>query len=106
MFPSYFQYYRDARMKALQAVYPDYVDENGLYFLQRNSLKYPRPLSAPPSPRSSRKKLYHSFYTNNLTVQSLTGHTTPAASVHGSDSEEDSVDEELELQELGLNDNH
>lgn len=48
-------------MKALQAVYPDYVDENGHYLLQRNSLKYPRPLSAPPSPRSSRKKPNYSI---------------------------------------------
>lgn len=31
----------------------------------------------------------------------LTGHTTPAPSVHGSD-EEDSVDEETELKELGI----
>ncbi|KAJ6646926.1 Glycogen [starch] synthase [Pseudolycoriella hygida] len=73
-------YYREARIKALQAVYPDYVDENGHYLLQR-SLKYPRPLSAPPSPRSSR-------------------HTTPAASLHGSDSEEDSVDSEEEKEQL------
>lgn len=43
---------------------------------------------------------------NLLLYEQLTGHTTPAASVHGSDSEEDSVDDELELQELGLNDNH
>lgn len=57
------QYYREARVKALQAVYPDYVDENGLHM----SLKYPRPLSAPPSPRSSRKKIYH-FYRSTFTA--------------------------------------
>lgn len=55
-----FQYYREARVKALQAVYPDYVDENG-HFLQRNGLKYPRPLSAPPSPRSSRNICHFKF---------------------------------------------
>lgn len=32
------------------------------------------------------------------------GHNTPSQSLHGSDDEEDSVDEELELKELGLND--
>lgn len=66
-------------MKALQAVYPDYVDEGGLDTLNPSSFNYPRPLSAPPSPTSSR-------------------HTTP----HGSD-DEDSVDDELELKELGIN---
>ena len=35
---------------------------------------------------------------------SFKGHTTPAPSVHGSDDEEDSVDEELELHELSLKD--
>lgn len=82
-----FQYYRDARIKALQAVYPDYVDELGheVYTSQSNGLRFTRPYSAPPSPSSSR-------------------HTTPHGSQHGSD-DEDSVDEELELKELGLN-NH
>lgn len=64
-------------MKALQAVYPDYVDEVGLEYVQSN-FNYPRPLSAPPSPTSSR-------------------HT----SEHGS-ADDDSVDEELELKELNL----
>lgn len=64
-------------MKALQAVYPDYVDEVGLDYCESN-FNYPRPLSAPPSPSSSR-------------------HT----SEHGSD-DEDSVDDELELKELNL----
>jgi len=78
-------YYRQARVQALQAVYPDYVDEGSRYQLQGN-FKYPRPLSAPPSappsPSSSR-------------------HTTPAPSLHGSD-EEDEVDEETELKELSI----
>lgn len=41
-------------------------------------LKYPKPISEPPSPTSSRG-------------------TTPVASVHGSDDESDSVDEEKEV---------
>lgn len=78
-------YYREARVKAIQSVYPDYVDE-GSAMVRSTSFSYPRPLSAPPSPSSSR-------------------HTTPAPSAHGSD-EEDSVDEEQELEELGLSHKH
>jgi glycogen synthase len=76
-----FQYYRQARVKALQTVYDNYVDEIGELFYSRNSssFKYPRPISAPPSPSSSR-------------------HTTPAPSVHASD--EESVDDDQELAEL------
>lgn len=82
-FLSFLQYYREARVNALKAVYPDYVDESGLDYVQSN-FNYPRPLSAPPSPTSSR-------------------HTTPHGSRHGSDDEdEDSVDDELELKELGI----
>ncbi|XP_031637405.1 glycogen [starch] synthase [Contarinia nasturtii] len=77
-------YYREARVKALQAVYPDYVDESGLDYVQ--NFNYPRPLSAPPSPSSSRV-------------------TTPHGSQHGSD-DEDSVDDELELKELGIHNHH
>ncbi|KAH8303520.1 hypothetical protein KR018_000372, partial [Drosophila ironensis] len=47
-------YYRQARVKALQAVYPDYVDELTLYG-SRNNLIFSRPHSEPPSPTSSRK---------------------------------------------------
>lgn len=36
------------------------------------------------------------------TVTSSAGATTPAASVHGSDSEEDEVDDEKELAELRI----
>ncbi|XP_056645337.1 glycogen [starch] synthase [Diorhabda carinulata] len=70
-------YYRQARMKALHKVFPDYKEEMevGLAF------RYPRPISEPPSPSSSKV-------------------TTPAASVHGSDDEGDSVDSEAELEEL------
>lgn len=68
-------YYRQARIKALCSVFPDFKEElvSGL-----GSLKYPRPFSEPSSPSSSRV-------------------TTPAASVHGSDDESDSVDEEGEV---------
>ncbi|XP_018318570.1 glycogen [starch] synthase [Agrilus planipennis] len=76
-------YYRQARQKALHTVFPDYKEEmeNDI-----GKFKYPRPLSEPPSPTSSRA-------------------TTPAASVHGSDDESDSVDEEKELEELRANHN-
>lgn len=77
------QYYREARVKALKKLYPDYVDETGTDFDSSN-FNYPRPYSAPPSPSSSR-------------------HTTPHGSRPGSD-DEDSVDDELELHELGIND--
>lgn len=71
----------------MQAVYPDYIDEIGNEYT-RNDMNFSRPFSAPPSPSSSR-------------------HTTPHGSRHGSDDEdEDSVDEELELKELGLQNNH
>lgn len=53
----YFQYYRQARVKALQIVYPDYVDE-GSEFLGNRSFNFPRPLSEPPSPSTSRKLFF------------------------------------------------
>lgn len=56
-------------------VYPELASEYAESGVGRFS--YPRPISEPPSPSSSR-------------------HTTPAASVHGSD-EEDEVDEEKEV---------
>lgn len=52
------QYYRQARVKALQIVYPDYVDE-GTEFLGNRSFNFPRPLSEPPSPSTSRELFYH-----------------------------------------------
>ncbi|XP_065573167.1 glycogen [starch] synthase-like [Artemia franciscana] len=68
-------YYRRARLLALHEVFPELTveDENGV-----RHIKYPRPISEPPSPTSSRA-------------------TTPAPS----DSEEDEVDDEKELEELG-----
>ncbi|KAB0802584.1 hypothetical protein PPYR_04770 [Photinus pyralis] len=71
-------YYRQARHKALKAVFPDWIDDSEQAIGQ---IKYPRPFSEPPSPSSSRG-------------------VTPVASVHGSDDESDSIDEEKELEEL------
>lgn len=50
--------------------------------------------------------LFNQHYYANINSHSLflslsLGHTTPAPSVHGSD-DEDSVDEETELKELGI----
>ncbi|KAJ8706381.1 hypothetical protein PYW08_011007 [Mythimna loreyi] len=75
-------YYRQARAEALKIVYPDYVDHMDQELGKR--FNYPRPISEPPSPTHSRG-------------------TTPAASVHGSD-DEDEVDEEQELAELRISD--
>lgn len=79
-------YYRQARMKALQAVYPDIQeDEVNPKPLSRMYYNYPRPISEPPSPSTSR-------------------HTTPAPSLHGSDDDDDhaSHDSEEEERELCL----
>ena len=46
------QYYRQSRMKALKIVYPDMADEEETGGSGRMS--YPRPISEPPSPSSSR----------------------------------------------------
>ncbi|XP_054259800.1 glycogen [starch] synthase-like [Macrosteles quadrilineatus] len=75
-------YYRQARQKACQVVYPDYVDDDEEGMGGR-TMNYPRPFSEPPSPAASR-------------------HTTPASSRHGSD-DEDEVDDEKELAELNIN---
>lgn len=74
-------YYCQARQHAFRLVYPDLEmsEESG----GAGRLNYPRPLSEPPSPTSSRA-------------------TTPAPSEQGSDDEEDSVDSEAELEELGV----
>lgn len=61
-------------MKALHKVFPDYKEEMELGM----AFRYPRPISEPPSPTSSKV-------------------TTPAASVHGSDDEGDSIDSEGEV---------
>ncbi|XP_075218936.1 glycogen [starch] synthase isoform X2 [Lycorma delicatula] len=75
-------FYRQARHKAMECVFPDTESFEEEYNERRSSFAYPRPYSEPPSPSASR-------------------HTTPASSVHGSD-EEDEVDEEKELAELAV----
>lgn len=74
-----FQYYRKARQKACQLAYPDMEDDDDE--ATGRSMNYPRPFSEPPSPSVSR-------------------HTTPASSRHGSDDEDDEVDEEKEVSML------
>jgi len=69
-----FQYYRKARQMALHAVFPEFdldEDEKGV-----GRLSYPRPISEPPSPTSSRA-------------------TTPIPSDQS--DEDDEVDEEREV---------
>jgi hypothetical protein len=62
-------------MRALKCVFPEMEEEDGV----GGRFNYPRPISEPPSPSSSRV-------------------TTPAPSEHGSDAEEDDeVDEEKEV---------
>ncbi|XP_071542878.1 glycogen [starch] synthase [Panulirus ornatus] len=75
-------YYRQGRQHALHTVYPELALEEAA---SAGRLNYPRPLSEPPSPTSSRA-------------------TTPAPSEHGSDEDdaEDSIDSEAELEELGV----
>ncbi|XP_050728294.1 glycogen [starch] synthase-like [Eriocheir sinensis] len=74
-------YYRQARQHSLGVMYPELANREEASGAGR--LNYPRPLSEPPSPTSSRA-------------------TTPAPSEVGSDEDEDSVDSEAELEELGV----
>merc|ERR1712233_181 len=46
-------YYRQARVLALSRVFPDYED-NAPYLPNAGKLHYPRPISEPPSPASTR----------------------------------------------------
>lgn len=62
-------------------MYPELTSEYAEGGIGR--FNYPRPISEPPSPSSSR-------------------HTTPAASVHGSD-DEDEVDDEKEVNNSKFN---
>ncbi|PRD28487.1 UNVERIFIED_CONTAM: GlyS [Trichonephila clavipes] len=68
-------YYRQARQMALHKTHPEVLEDDAV----RNKLqmKYPRPMSEPPSPLSSRA-------------------STPAPSEHGSDDEDELTDEEHE----------
>lgn len=70
-------YYRQARQNALGMVYPELKLQEALK--GASNINYPRPISEPPSPSSSRA-------------------TTPAPSQPASD--EESVDSEAELEEL------
>ena len=74
-------------MKALKAVYPDIQEDEVNPKPMSKYYSYPRPISEPPSPSSSRV-------------------TTPAPSQHGSDDERDddevSHDSEEEERELCL----
>lgn len=72
-------YYRQSRISALCKVYPELANTLEMGDNVKN-FNFPRPISAPPSPSSSRP-------------------TTPRGSIHGSD-DEDEVDEEKELAEL------
>merc|ERR1712203_1127375 len=75
-------YYRQARMKALQATFPDVQEDEEFKIGKR--FNFPKPISEPPSPTSTRGP-------------------SPASSHHGSDAEEenenshDSEEEEREL---------
>jgi glycogen(starch) synthase len=75
-------YYRQARMKALQATFPDVQEDEEFKIGKR--FNFPKPISEPPSPTSTRGP-------------------SPASSHHGSDAEEeaenshDSEAEEMEL---------
>lgn len=64
-------------MKALHMVYPDMPEDE---MAGGGKMNYPRPISEPPSPSSSRA-------------------TTPAPSRHGSDDE---VDSEAEVRNLSM----
>lgn len=66
-------YYRQARQAALHKTHPEILDEEAM--ANKLKLNYPRPMSEPPSPLSSRA-------------------STPAPSEHGSDDEEPTDDEE------------
>jgi glycogen(starch) synthase len=70
-------------MKALQATFPDVLEDEEQPLPRK--LNYPRPISEPPSPTSTRGP-------------------SPSSSKHGSDDEDDadSHDSEAEEQELQL----
>lgn len=87
LLPIFFQYYRQARVKALQLNYPDYNPED-INEMKSKGFRYPRPLSEPSSPSMSR-------------------HTTPTPSERnsdneGGDEEDDDINDENELEELQL----
>jgi len=78
-------YYRQARLQALEKVYPEINYEDEMERRGAARLNYPRPISEPPSPRSSRP-------------------SSPVRSVLSLGSDDNvSHDSEEELDELGLN---
>merc|ERR1711874_372485 len=78
-------YYRQARLQALEKVYPEIDYEAEMERKGVGRLLYPRPISEPPSPRSSRP-------------------SSPVRSVLSLGSDDNvSHDSEEELDELGLN---
>lgn len=79
-------YYRKARQMALHSVFPEIFEDDGNAGVGR--LSYPRPISEPPSPSSSRA-------------------TTPIPSDHSdADDEVDEEQELRELNELSIKDSH
>lgn len=68
-------YYRDARQMALKLIHPEYLSESST---SSAMLKYPKPISEPPSPSTSRA-------------------TTPTPSAHVSDDDEPDEEQEKEL---------
>lgn len=76
------QYYRKARQLALHRTHPEILQEDTI----ASKLKYPRPISEPPSPSTSRA-------------------TTPAPSTPGSDNESDEeANDQAELDALNNKD--
>merc|ERR1711962_1731808 len=76
-------YYRQARMKALQATFPDVQEDEEQPAARR--FNFPKPISEPPSPTSTRGP-------------------SPASSHHGSDDEddEDNLEHDSEEEEREL----
>lgn len=73
-------YYKEARRMALQRTHPELVQEQAIKSEVSSRLKFPRPISEPPSPTSSRPP-------------------TPSASEQGDDGEEEEEDEQKEQDE-------
>jgi len=79
-------YYRQARMKALQAVFPD-IDEEEAPPAGVGRLNYPRPISEPPSPSSTR------------------AHSPVSSAGDQDDEDSHDSDEELEALQVALHNN-
>ena len=89
-------YYRQARVLALQRVFPDFEDKVP-YLPNAGKLHYPRPISEPPSPASTRAP----SPAGSRDVSPARSHK----SIHSLGSEDElSHDSEEELDALGNND--